>query len=61
MGIDFDIIESEAPDRAIRSIEQVNALRPLNPADSMPVGEVLKRLRESVGNEAAVLGFKSGS
>ena len=31
---------------------------PLNPAESMPfVGEVLGRLRQSVGNEAAVLGF----
>ena len=42
----------------IRSMDQVNALRPLDPAASMPfVGEVLGRLRQSVGNEAAVLGF----
>ena len=37
---------------------QVEALTPLNPAETMPfVGEVLGRLRQSVGNEAAVLGF----
>ena len=60
MGIDFDIVESKGPliNDPIRSLGQVEALRPLNPADSMPfVGEVLGRLRESVGNQAAVLGF----
>ena len=59
MGIDFDIIESKGPQigEPIRNINQVNALRPLIPSESMPfVGEVLGRLRESVGNEAAVLG-----
>jgi uroporphyrinogen decarboxylase len=60
IGIDFDIIESQGPiiEPPIRSREQVDGLRPLNPADSLPfVGEVLSRLRQSVGNEAAVLGF----
>ncbi|NBO29242.1 MAG: uroporphyrinogen decarboxylase [Synechococcaceae bacterium WBA_2_066] len=60
MGIDFDIIESRGPiiDPPIRSIAQVEALRPLDPASSLAfVGEVLGRLRESVGSEAAVLGF----
>jgi uroporphyrinogen decarboxylase len=60
MGIDFDIIESKGPiiEPPIRSLEQVEALRPLDPAESLPfVGEVLGRLRQSVGNEAAVLGF----
>ena len=60
MGIDFDIVESKGPliNDPIRSLAQVEALRPLNPAESMPfVGEVLSRLRESVGNQAAVLGF----
>jgi len=60
MGIDFDIIESQGPiiEPPIRSREQVDALRPLDPAESLPfVGEVLGRLRQSVGNEAAVLGF----
>jgi uroporphyrinogen decarboxylase len=60
MGIDFDIVESQGPliQDPIRSMAQVDALRPLQPAESMPfVGEVLTRLRQSVGNEAAVLGF----
>lgn len=60
MGIDFDIVESKGPliQDPIRNLAQVEALRPLQPAESMPfVGEVLTRLRQSVGNEAAVLGF----
>jgi uroporphyrinogen decarboxylase len=60
MGIPFDIIESRGPmiDPPLRTAEQVNALRPLDPASSVPfVGEVLGRLRQSVGNNAAVLGF----
>jgi uroporphyrinogen decarboxylase len=60
MGIDFDIVESKGPiiEPAIRSQAQVDALRPLAPAEALPfVGEVLGRLRQSVGNRAAVLGF----
>ena len=60
MGIDFDIVESKGPliQDPIRTMAQVEALRPLQAAESMPfVGEVLTRLRQSVGNEAAVLGF----
>jgi uroporphyrinogen decarboxylase len=60
MGIDFDIIESRGPiiEPAIRTHEQVDALRPLDPAAALPfVGEVLGRLRAAVGHEAAVLGF----
>ncbi len=60
MGIDFDIVESKGPliQDPIRNIDQLNALKPLRPSESLPfVGEVLGRLRESVGNEAAVLGF----
>ena len=59
IGIDFDIIESRGPiiEPAIRSQAQVDALRPLEPAEALPfVGEVLSRLRRDVGNEAAVLG-----
>jgi uroporphyrinogen decarboxylase len=59
-GIDFDIVESKGPiiEPAIRSQAQVDALRPLAPAEALPfVGEVLGRLRQSVGNRAAVLGF----
>ena len=60
MGIDFDIIESKGPiiEPAIRTQAQVDALRPLDPAEALPfVGEVLGRLRADVGNAAAVLGF----
>ena len=60
MGIDFDIIESKGPiiDPPIRSADQIDRLRPLNPSDSLPfVGQVLGQLRRDVGNEAAVLGF----
>lgn len=60
VGIDFDIVESKGPiiQEPIRNLAQVKALRPLEPKASMPfVGEVLGRLRESVGNQAAVLGF----
>ena len=60
IGIDVDIIESRGPiiEPAIRSQAQVDALRPLEPAEALPfVGEVLSRLRRDVGNEAAVLGF----
>jgi len=60
MGINFDIVESKGPliNEPIRSLKQVKDLRPLQPEESMSfVGEVLGRLRESVGNNAAVLGF----
>ncbi len=60
MGIDFDIVESKGPliKDPIRNDSQIKALRTLAPSESCPfVGEVLKRLRASVGNQAAVLGF----
>jgi len=60
MGINFDIVESKGPliNDPIRSLKQVKDLKPLQPNESMSfVGEVLGRLRESVGNNAAVLGF----
>ncbi|MEB3244292.1 MAG: uroporphyrinogen decarboxylase [Cyanobacteriota bacterium] len=60
MGIDFDIVESKGPliEPAIRSQAQVDGLRPLVPAESVPfVGEVLGRLRAAVGHQATVLGF----
>ena len=60
MGIDFDIVESKGPliNDPIRTLNQVKNLKPLQPKESMKfVGEVLGRLRESVGNKAAVLGF----
>tara|TARA_Y100001968_G_C19441440_1_gene762777 strand:- start:2648 stop:3706 length:1059 start_codon:yes stop_codon:yes gene_type:complete len=60
MGINFDIIESKGPliEDPIRTIEQVKKLNELEPDETLPfVGEVLQRLKESVGNKAAVLGF----
>ncbi len=60
MGIPFDIIESKGPiiDPPIRTAEQVNALRTLDPEESLPfVKTVLQTLRQEVGNKAAVLGF----
>ncbi len=60
MGINFDIVESKGPiiQDPIRELNQIKALKDLNPTQSLPfVGEVLSRLRESVGNQAAVLGF----
>ncbi|KGG17682.1 MULTISPECIES: uroporphyrinogen decarboxylase [unclassified Prochlorococcus] len=60
MGIDFDIVESKGPiiNDPIRNKDQINSLKPLEPEVNLPfVGEVLGRLRESVKNQAAVLGF----
>ena len=60
MGIDFDIVESKGPliNEPIRTLDQIKSLRPLIPPESTAfVGQVLSRLRESVGNEATVLGF----
>ncbi len=60
MGIPFDIIESRGPiiDPPIRTAAQIDALRPLDPEESLPfVKTVLQTLRQEVGNKAAVLGF----
>jgi uroporphyrinogen decarboxylase len=60
IGIPFDIIESKGPiiDPPIRTMEQVQNLRPLDPEVSLPfVKTTLNALRQEVGNQAAVLGF----
>ncbi|MBD2161015.1 uroporphyrinogen decarboxylase [Limnothrix sp. FACHB-1083] len=60
IGIPFDIIESRGPviESPIRTIEQVNALTPLDADQSMPfIRKILTTLRQEVGNKAAVLGF----
>jgi len=60
MGIPFDIVESKGPaiDPPIRSLEQIEQLHPLEPAESLPfIRKILQALREEVGNNAAVLGF----
>ena len=60
MGIPFDIVESKGPiiDPPIRSLEQIQQLKPLQPEESLPfIREILQTLRNNVGNQAAVLGF----
>ena len=60
MGIPFDIVESKGPiiDPPIRSLEQINQLRPLEPEVSLPfIKTILQSLRQEVGNNSTVLGF----
>ncbi|MBW4682377.1 MAG: uroporphyrinogen decarboxylase [Microcoleus vaginatus WJT46-NPBG5] len=60
MGIPFDIIESKGPiiDPPIRSLEQIEKIHPLEPAESLPfIREILQTLRQEVGDKATVLGF----
>ncbi len=60
MGIDMDIAEGKGPIifSPIRSQEQVDALRPLEPDESLPfIKTILQSLRQEVGNESTVLGF----
>lgn len=60
IGIPFDIVESRGPiiEPAIRTLEQIEQLHPLEPAESLPfIREILQTLRQEVGNKATVLGF----
>jgi uroporphyrinogen decarboxylase len=60
LGIDMDIAEGKGPiiHQPIRSQEQVDQLRSLEPEESLPfIREILQALRQEVGNNAAVLGF----
>ena len=60
MGIPFDIVESKGPviDPPIRTKEQVDNLRPLDPEESLPfIKTILNTLRAEVGNKSTVLGF----
>ena len=60
IGIPFDIIESKGPiiDAPIRTQEQVNSLKLLEPEVSLPfIKTILKTLRQEVGNQSTVLGF----
>ena len=60
MGIDMDIAEGKGPIifSPIRSQEQVDALRPLEPEESLPfIKTILQSLRQEVGNQSTVLGF----
>jgi uroporphyrinogen decarboxylase len=60
MGIPFDIVESKGPiiDPPLRSLAQIQQLKPLQPEESLPfIREILQTLRSNVGDQAAVLGF----
>lgn len=60
IGINFDIVESRGPmiDPPIRSVEQIEKLHPLEPAESLPfIREILQTLRQEVGDRSTVLGF----
>ena len=60
MGIAFDIEEGRGPviEPPIRTLEQIQSLRPLEPESALPfVRTILQTLRQEVGDRAAVLGF----
>ncbi|MDX2273695.1 MAG: uroporphyrinogen decarboxylase [Cyanobacteriota bacterium] len=60
MGIPFDIVESKGPliDQPIRTQAQVDQVRLLEPAESLPfIREILQTLRREVEGKATLLGF----
>ncbi|MGB3558973.1 MAG: uroporphyrinogen decarboxylase [Geitlerinemataceae cyanobacterium] len=60
VGIGMDIAEGKGPiiDAPIRTPEQVDALHPIEPEESLPfIRTILQTLRQEVGNESTVLGF----
>lgn len=60
LGIPFDIVESKGPliDPPIRTLAQIEQMRPLDPETSLPfIRKILTALRQAVGNQATVLGF----
>ena len=60
MGIEMDIAEGKGPIifSPIRTQAQVDAMRPLEPAESVPfIQTILQSLRQEVGNQSTVLGF----
>ena len=60
MGIDMDIAEGKGPviTNPIRTQEQIDNLRHLQPDESLPfIRTILQALREEVGNKSTVLGF----
>ncbi len=60
MGIGMDIAEGKGPiiDNPIRTQAQVDALRTLEPDESLPfIRTILQALRDEVKNESTVLGF----
>ncbi len=60
LGIDMDIAEGKGPIiyTPIRTQEQVDLLRPLDPETALPfIKTILQALRQAVGNKSTVLGF----
>jgi uroporphyrinogen decarboxylase len=60
LGIDMDIAEGKGPiiHSPIRTSEQVDNLRELNPEESLPfIKQILQGLRDEVANKSTVLGF----
>lgn len=60
LGIEMDIAEGKGPiiQSPIRSQEQVDGLRLLEPAESLPfIKQILQALRQEVGDKSTVLGF----
>ncbi|NJR66231.1 MAG: uroporphyrinogen decarboxylase [Leptolyngbyaceae cyanobacterium CRU_2_3] len=60
IGIEMDIAEGKGPIifSPIRTQEQVDALRPLEPESALPfIKPILQTLRQEVGNQSTVLGF----
>ncbi len=60
LGIEMDIAEGKGPIifSPIRTQEQIDNLRPLEPEESVPfIKPILQALRQEVGNKSTVLGF----
>lgn len=60
IGIEMDVAEGKGPIIAspIRTQEQVDNLRPLEPEESLPfIKTILQSLRQEVGNKSTMLGF----
>lgn len=60
LGIEMDIAEGKGPiiQSPIRSSQQVEQLRTLEPAESLPfIKQILQALRSEVGDKSTVLGF----
>ncbi len=60
MGIPFELVEHVGPviDPPIRSQAQIEAIHPLEPAESLPfIRQILKSLRQEAQDKATVLGF----
>ncbi|GAB4215726.1 MAG: uroporphyrinogen decarboxylase [Synechococcales cyanobacterium] len=60
MGVPFELVESRGPviDPPIRTAQQIDQIRPLDPEASLPfIKTILGSLRQTVGDQATVLGF----